>query len=361
MTQRGFALGARRLLRHAAIAAVVGAACAAGVAGCKPPYCTFRGTLNEPSSLSMRKSLLRKGMGDFCTQMLSRNAPLRLSPESPVIGRFYPQQCASPESDGDLNVSFAGFGYAYTNLSKKVTFNASAAALYRYDFMVTEGERCDLYAYFRPSRVDQQSFTMHRIESGAASFLNQLTSVADGFGKQLVGKKLGEGFTVIHYTENNVDEFGLGIIALGKKPFHPYQVHGTDRITYENERTEVHQNQRDFVGPIKVEDSGRSIFVTAQLDGAPAIDVMVMRKAEGDASLQLYYEYPASGPLAGPPIAGDVLQQGLEVMRAVPVPPGMYYVVFDNTSTAGQVAPPGNALDDRAAVVNYLIQIGDSQ
>lgn len=330
------------------------------MAACNPPYCTFRGTINEPSSLSMRKSLLKKGMGDFCQQMMAHNAPLRLAVDSPVIGRFYPKQCTSPDGD-DLYVNFAGFGYAYTNLSKKVTFDASAAAAYRYDFQVTEGDRCDLYAYFRPSRVDQSGFQVHRIEGTAANILNSFMSVADQFGKQLVGKKLSEGFTVIHYNETNADEFGLGIIALGKKPFHPYQVHGKDRVVYENERTEVHQNERDFIGPITVEDSSRSLFITAQLDGAPAIDVMVMRKAEGDASLQLYYEYAASGPLSGAPIAGDVLHQGVEMKRAVPVPPGMYYVVLDNTPSAGQVAPPGNALDDRAAVVNYLIEIGDTQ
>ena len=55
----------------------------------------------------------------------------------------------------------------------------------------------------------------------------------------------------------------------------------------------------------------------------------------------------------------DVVQQGVEWKRAIPVPPGMYYVVFDNTPTAGTIAPPVSALDDRAAVVNYLIQIGD--
>ena len=332
----------------------------AAAVGCKPPYCTFRGTINEPSSLSMRRSMLRKGMGDFCKQLTSRNAPLRLAPESPVIGRFYPQQCTAPEGD-ELHVSFSGFGYGYTNISKKTTFTASASALYRYDFLVTEGDRCDVYAYFRTSRLDASNFAVHRIEGQAASLLNQFTSMGESMGKQLVGKKLTEGFTVIHYTETNSDDFGLGIIPVGVKPFHPYQVHGNDRITYENERTEVHQNQRDFVGPISVEDGGRSLFVTAQMDGAPAIDMLILRKAEGDASLQLYYEYGASGPLSGPPIAGEILQQGREVKRAVPVPPGMYYVVFDNTPTAGQVAPPVNALDDRAAVVNYLIQIGDAQ
>jgi len=332
----------------------------AAAVGCKPPYCTFRGTINEPSSLSMRRSMLRKGMGDFCKQLTSRNAPLRLAPESPVIGRFYPQQCTAPEGD-ELQVSFSGFGYGYTNISKKTTFTASASALYRYDFLVTEGDRCDVYAYFRTSRLDASNFAVHRIEGQAANLLNQFTSMGENMGKQLVGKKLAEGFSVIHYSETNSDDFGLGIIPLGQKPFHPYQVHGKDRITYENERTEVHQNQRDFVGPITVEDSDRSLFVTAQMDGAPAIDMLILRKAEGDASLRLYYEYGASGPLSGPPIAWEILRQGLEVKRAVPVPPGMYYVVFDNTPTAGQVAPPVNALDDRAAVVNYLIQIGDAQ
>jgi hypothetical protein len=346
-------------VRGALLATVLGAL-ASSAAGCGPPYCTFRGTINDPANRTMRQAMLRKGMGDFCQHMMERNAPLRLAPDSPVIGRFFPKQCVAPESGDDLAVNFNGIGYGFTNLSKKVTFTMQAAALYRYDFLVTEGDRCDVYAYFRTSRVDSSNFAVHRIEGQAAQLVNQLTQLGESFGKQLMGKKLQEGFTVIHYSETNSDDFGLGILPLGVKPFHPYQVHGKDRITYENERTEVHQNQRDFVGPIKVEGEGKAIFVTAALDGAPAIDALVMRKADGDASLQLYFEYPQSGPLAAPPIMGEVVQQGVEWKRAIPVPPGMYYVVFDNTPTAGQVSPPANALDDRAAVVNYLIQIGDA-
>jgi hypothetical protein len=105
-------------------------ALAATAAGCGPAYCTFRGTLNDPSNLTMRRALLKKGMGDFCQQMLERNAPLRLAPESPVIGRFFPVQCTSPEGD-DLYVNMSGYGYAYTNLSKKLTFTMQASALYR--------------------------------------------------------------------------------------------------------------------------------------------------------------------------------------------------------------------------------------
>ncbi len=326
--------------------------------GCGPPYCTFRGTINDPANRSMRHAMLKKGMGDVCPQMLDRNAPLRLSPDSPIIGRFYPTQCASPEGD-ELALNFSGIGYAYTNVAKKTTFRMQASALYKYDFLVTDGDRCDVYAYFRTSRVDSSNFTVHRIEGGAANLLNQFTQMGDGFGKQLMGKKLAEGFTVVHVTDTNVDDFTLGILPLGQKPFHPYQATGKERITYENERTEIHQAQRDFVGPIRVEGDGKSLFVTAAVDGAPAVDVLLMRKQEGDASLQLYFDYPQSGPLTAAPIVSDVVRQGQEWKRAIPVPSGMYYVVFDNTSSAGITTPPVNALDDRAAVVNYLIQIGD--
>lgn len=309
----------------------------------------------------MRRSMLRKAMGDFCTQMKSRNAPLKLSPDSPIIGRFYPTQCTTSEGDL-LNVSFNGYGYAWTNVTKKTTFLGGSAAAFRYDFQVTDGDQCDIYSYFRPSRIDSTNFQTHRIESQMASMFAGLSSLGNDFGKQTLSKKLQEGFTVIARDGNeaNVD-FALGIVPLGKRPFHPYQVErGDGKITYENDRTEIHQNQRDFIGPIVVEESGKAIFLTAAVDGVPAIDVLVMRKAEGEQSLQYYFEYPQTGPLAGIPMSSEVLSNGNQLKRAIVVPPGTYYVVFDNTPTAGQVAPTINPLDDRAAVVNYLLQIGDA-
>lgn len=339
-------------------------AVAFAVSGCScNPACQFRGTMNQPENLSMRRSMLRKAMGDFCKQMTSRNAPLKLSVDSPIIGRYYPVQCQT--DDGELlNVKFTGFGYAWTNVTKKMSFTGGGAATYRYDFQVTENDRCDIYAYFRPARIDASEFRVHRIESTLTSMFNSLSSVGDNFGKQLLGKKLQEGFTVIAKdgSETNT-ELSLGIVPLGKRPFHPYQVEAGDgKVLYENDRTEVHQNQRDFVGPISVEGTGRAIFVTAAVDGISAIDMMVIRKADADASLQQYFDVPQTGPLvqSAPPLASEVVTNGAQLKRAIVVPPGMYYVVFDNTPTAGQVAPPANALDDRAAVVNYLIQIGDA-
>jgi len=41
------------------------------------------------------------------------------------------------------------------------------------------------------------------------------------------------------------------------------------------------------------------------------------------------------------------------------VPKGEYFVVFDNTSTAGHSAPPAYAGDDRAAAVSFAVEVGD--
>ena len=89
------------------------------------------------------------------------------------------------------------------------------------------------------------------------------------------------------------------------------------------------------------------------------IDVLLMRKGEGDASVRSYLEQASIGPLTGTPVWSDVVQPAQAgFSRRVPVPPGMYYVVFDNSSQAGTVAPPTNLFDDRAALVDYAIQVG---
>ena len=325
------------------------------------PACQFRGTINQPENLSMRRAMLRKGMGDFCQQMKSRNAPLKLSPDSPVIGRFFPNQCTATEGD-TLDVKFAGYGYAWTNVTKKITFTGSASAAYRYDFQVTEGDACDIYSYFRPAHVDAAAFQTHRLESQVAAVFAGMSSFGDEFGRQTLATKLKEGFTVIaHDGSQDQIDFDLGIVPLGQKPFHPYQVErGDGKITYENERVEIHQNERDFIGPIVVSDKGQSLFLTLGVDGAPAIDLLVLRQSDAEASLAAYYEYPQAGPLSGTPLSSEVIQAGNPVKRAIVVAPGTYYVVFDNTPTAGQSTPVVNPLDDRAAVVNYVIQIGAS-
>jgi len=299
------------------------------------------------------------GLKEFCHQMTTRNAPLKMTNDAPVIGRFYPATCQQSEAqNGDLYVQFSGFGYAYTNITKKLTFTMAGAVQYNQDFLISDD--CLAYAYFRPRNIASSDFRIRLVENPAVQLLNTLTPIGENFGRQLVAGKLAEGFTVISDAEGKNPDFSLGIVEKGKKPLHPYDIHGDSRITYENQRTEVHQNERDFIGPIEVTENGRALYIRAEMDGVQAIDLMLMRREEGDASLRLYFDYPQAGPLAGPPLGSFVVEARKTWEQKIPIPKGTYYVVLDNTPSAGQVAPPMNPFDDRAAVVSYVIQIGDA-
>jgi hypothetical protein len=327
--------------------------------------CAVRGPVNDPSNYSLRRSILAMGLSEFCHEMTSHNAPLKLVEGAPVIGRFYPQHCAQRAlQNGDLYVEFDGFGYAYTPLSRKLTFTMSGAVDYDQDFRVHDN--CDIYAYFRTRSVRGSNFQTHIIEQPVANFLNSLTPMSDNFGRQLLSGKLGEGFTVIREKSGNID-FGLGTIPLGERPVHPFDMHGARMLVYENLRTEVDQEERDFVGPIEVTESGRALYVQATMRGVPAIDLLVMKKDDADVSLGLYYNYGAAGPLNANVLQGNVVPAEQLFKQTLPVPKGTYYIVLDNTSTAGSVAPPNanpplyaGRLGNAAATVDYVVQIGDA-
>jgi hypothetical protein len=204
------------------------------------------------------------------------------------------------------------------------------------------------------------------IEQPVANFLNSLTPMSDNFGRQLLSGKLGEGFTVIREKSGNID-FGLGTIPLGERPVHPFDMHGTSMLVYENLRTEVDQEERDFVGPIEVADSGRALYVQATMRGVPAIDLLVMKKEDADVSLGLYYNYGSAGPLNANVLQANVVAAEQPFKQTFPVPKGTYYIVLDNTSTAGSVAPPNptpplyaGLLGNAAATIDYVVQIGDA-
>jgi hypothetical protein len=122
----------------------------------------------------------------------------------------------------------------------------------------------------------------------------------------------------------------------------------------------VHQGERDFIGPIEITEDHRALFLSGSLDGITAADLFVMGKNEAEAALRAYFEQRSAGPLVAPPLVNDVLQAGVPYNHTIPLPRGMYYVVLDNTATAGRVSPPTNLMDDRAALINYVIQIGDA-
>lgn len=307
----------------------------------------------------MRRNLMRQGLDQFCREMLLHNAPLRMQNDQPAMGRYYPTECKQHETEsGDLFVRFSGIGYAYTNVTKKLTFSMSGAVQYNQDFQIAD-DACEIYAYFRPRQIASSDFKINKIEQQAAAFFNQLTPMGDDFGKQLVAGKLREGFTVIQL-EDATQEVGLGIVPLGQKPQKGVAAGGDGRRTYENTRVEVHANQRDFVGPIEVRESGQSLFLTANVDGGVPVDVFVMTQRDANPALMQYIETPQVQPLPAQPLWQDVIPAQMPGFRRnIPVPPGLYYVIFDNSAVAGTAAPPQNVLDDRAAFIEYAVQVGE--
>jgi hypothetical protein len=301
------------------------------------------------------------GLGQFCQQMVARNAPLKLTPDGNVVGRFYPQHCTQQTMpNGDLWIQFDGFGYAWTPLSRKVTFTSQAAITYDQDFKCAEDNA--IFAYFDTRSVSAPDFRIGQIEQPGANLVqNWIAPFADSFGKQMVSGQLSQGFTVIQ--EPAGVDFTVGHLPLGQRPFHPYQLHGSNQVTYEDLRTEVHTGERDFIGPVTVDGNGRALTMKMHLEGTQAIDVLVVPKSEGDVSLQQYTQYGPAGALAYPARFADVVRYGAEYQRTLPVPAGMYYVVLDNTASAGASAPPPSlfgVVGDSAAIVNYVIQIGDA-
>ncbi len=136
----------------------------------------------------------------------------------------------------------------------------------------------------------------------------------------MVSGKLAQGFTVIEGDNGSVD-FDLGHLPLGSHPVHPVQLHGTSRQLWESLRTEVHAGERDYIGPIVVADSNRAIYLTAQLDGQSGVGLLLVTKAEGDASLDGYVRGAPLAPVTNSPRFSDQLVYGAPYQRAVPVPP----------------------------------------
>ena len=320
------------------------------------------GVINRPENKSLRFAMLKYGLETFCQEMLKRGAPLRLADDQPGVGRFFPQRCEArlidEEGHRSFLVQFAGSGYAWTNITQRIGFDASGVVEYDPDFLL---DGSTMYVYFRTKHIASTSFQPGMIENGAVNLALVLApgGFAEKFGQQVVAAELTRGFTVIRRDDGTVD-FGLGLVEKGKMPFHPYQIRGNARTVLANERIEVHARQRDFLGPFEVDAQGRALFLTLAVDGAEAVDVMLVPKDAGEQWLSLYIHQPMTTAPAYPPLLADVATSAQPYRRMLPVAKGRYYLVIDNTATAGRAAPPPNPFDDRAALVNYAVELGDA-
>jgi hypothetical protein len=104
---------------------LVGASCASEGLAIMP------GVVNNPANLTLRRALFGFASGQICSEFLLRNIPLQLRDDDPATGRFFPTACAVRELEtGHLFLQFSGRGYAWTNVTGRLGFEASAAVEY---------------------------------------------------------------------------------------------------------------------------------------------------------------------------------------------------------------------------------------
>jgi len=374
---------AARSLFLGTLATSIGASGTVALTGCTQQayLAVMPGVLNDPSNRTLRRELLAFATDTLCKEMMKRSVPLKLRDDDPTIGRFYPHQCNVQTLDnGDLYIQFSGSGFAWSNLTKRIGFNASAAIQYDQDFRL---DGSTMYVYFRAANTTQKKFEVVMTEAGTlqANPLGALLpggnaqAFANQIGEGLLAHEIGRGFTVVRDSDGSV-EFSIGLLEPGQRPDAPYKRNAQDRIVYANERIEIHSGQRDYVGPIEIPDDDMALYVTMQLEGAATVDAMVFHRSIADGWLQSYITGAVAGPAPGPGLFDETVTSAPSAMpggfqtsaqagpalfrRMIRVPKGAYYLVLDNTATAGQSAPPATALDDRAALVSLAIELGDA-
>jgi hypothetical protein len=318
------------------------------------------GIVNNPANKSLRFDVLKFGLDRFCFEMTRRGAPLKLSDDQPVIGRFFAETCQSQVLDDESRKSFviqySGTGYGWTNLSGRLGFSSAGLVEYAPDFQMHDGA---MYIYFRPRNVDATRFSTLMVESSFARAGMAVTGLnPDQLGKNLVQGQLQRGFTVIRYSASGETDFGLGYVQKGKKPFKPFTVQHSEKLTLANDRTEVHTGQQDFIGGFDVSDDDQALYLTLSADGAPAVDVLLLNKGTGDLMIDQYVKNPGPSSTTFTPLLDEPLPSGQLWKRYVRVPKGVYYVLIDHSNRVGRTSPNTPTTDDRAAKVDYLVQLG---
>lgn len=323
------------------------------------------GVVNASSNRSLRRDLLSFGTKTLCAELLKRSVPLRLRNDDPNTGRFFVRTCALKEqpSTGNLLFQLSGVGYGWSNLTKRIGFETSATVEYDQDFRVEDDK---LYLYFRPAQPPQQQFTLkmaERVETapfGPLIAVGSPTEFAQNLGQSLLLHELERGFTVVRESDGSTD-FSLGLVRPGVMGATGFYRNDTPRTVLANETIEVHANERDFAGPFEVTSDSEALFLSMTLEGTTAVDILVYQRSQGDVWLQQYFQETAPTAPPTPPIFDDTVNAGMLYRRLVRVPKGQYYVVIDNTGSAGRTPPLVLAADDdRAAYVSLAVERGDA-
>jgi hypothetical protein len=316
------------------------------------------GVVNDPSNKSLRFDLLEFGLDRFCVEMRRRGAPIKLSDHEPVLGRFFADGCQAQVIDQadrqSVVVRYSGKGYAYTNVTMRLGFASTGLIEYAADFQQYEDS---MYIYFRPRSVSGTTFQTLLLESALAQVGLGLSGIdAEAVGKDIITRQLQRGFTVIRHSARGDVEFSPGLIPAGQRPFKPFQVVRSDKLTLDNDRTELHVGQQDFIGGIVAADDEKRLLLHLSLDGAPAVDVFVVPEQDARAMTQAYVTQGGGARLLRAPLLEAELKAGQPLELQLNLPRGNYYLVFDHTPTMGRTNP---GLGEQAAKIDYLVQLGD--
>jgi hypothetical protein len=321
-----------------------------------------QGIVNDPKNRTLRFDLLKFGLESFCTEMRKRGVALKLSDEHPVMGRFFAKECQSEIIDDEqrksLLLRFTGDGYAWTNVTGRLGFSVVALVEYSTDFQMANDQ--SLYVYFQPKNVQATTYTTKLVEAAQARGAMALAKVdPDRMGRQILSAQLERGFTVIRRDARGETDYGLGLIAVGTTPFVPFQIDSAKR-TLANDRTELHAGQQDFVGGFEVTGNGQALTITALIDGAPSVDVLLISALSGQQLLDRYTTQPGPVTLNEPARLDETIPYGSQWQRTVAVPPGVYRLLFDHSQAVGHSSPPQSGGDDRAVKIDYAVQLGDA-
>lgn len=304
------------------------------------------------------------GAERMCPEMLKRSAPLRLTNGGHVIGRLFPNACQHriDEQRRTVSLEFTGTGYAWTPIAGRVGFSTHAGVEYRADFSLQDDS---MYVWARTERLlFAPEFRLGSIENRLVDWAQNQSPVgylANTFGAQITSSQLLSGFTVVRSDAG--DAFALGILLPPERPRQPFGSGGEGRWLVDADTAEVRVEQVDFLGPIVVEESGQSLYFKYALTG-PAAEALLWSRVDADAWRE---RLQMGTPLAPPPtpaILGFALAPGAPQEQRVPLPPGQYVLVIDNSSRVGRVNPPWNpllnAVGANPVVLSYRLELGET-
>ncbi len=313
----------------------------------------------------------RYGADRVCQEMTKRGALIQASVPVPgfsnATGRFYPQTCQSQINDAErtLTLWMTGNGFAWTPATQKMSFECTVSVKYKPDFHKSGDSLWVWFDVAEPPPVPQ--FRIVHVEQAATNVALRLYGVeyfANALASSFVSGELAKGFTVIQ--EESSQDFSFGRLPAGQRPVHPFDVSGSERFTLLNESMELHGYQQDFLGPFEVDSKNRALFLRMQVTGSP-VDVFVVSR---DVGYAWRTQYQSTSPPPPPPTGAPIVQQlqvvpGTPFSAWVPVQKGLYYIVVDNSASAGALRPfaklptPFDPAIGLSSQLDYLVQVGE--